>query len=65
MATTQPEKYLKKLDYDLTASEVTIRRMFRQARIKTGLKISPQILREWVCSEMAQLLIPDRYVDAY
>jgi integrase len=62
---SEAEEYLVKVNYDLTASEVTIRRMFRYAKVKTGIKISPQILREWFCSEMAQLMIPDRYVDAF
>jgi len=62
---TEAEQYLMKIGYDLTTSEVTIRRMFRQARNKTGIKINPQMLREWFCSEMAMLMVPDRYVDAF
>ena len=61
----EAEQYLKKINYDIKVSEVTIRRMFRHARVKTGIQISPQILREWFCSEMAILMVPDRYVDAY
>jgi intergrase/recombinase len=61
----ETEQYLMKIGYDLTASEVTIRRMFRYARSKSGVKINPQMLREWFCSEMAMLNVPDRYVDAY
>jgi intergrase/recombinase len=54
-----------KINYDLTASEVTIRRMFRYARSKSCIKINPQRPREWFCSEMAMLNVPDRYVDAF
>jgi len=32
---------------------------------KTGLKITPQILREWFACEMGRLGVPDRYVDAF
>ncbi|MEM5868019.1 MAG: tyrosine-type recombinase/integrase [Candidatus Aenigmatarchaeota archaeon] len=39
-------------------------RIFLEARAKTGLNITPQVLREWFCSEMGKLGIPDRYVDA-
>ncbi|MEM3406258.1 MAG: integrase [Nitrososphaerota archaeon] len=30
-----------------------------------GIKISPQILREWFCNEMGKLGVADRYVDAF
>ena len=40
-------------------------RPFVKAMRKTGLKISPQILREWFCCEMGRLCVPDRYVDAF
>lgn len=29
-----------------------------------GIKITPQVLREWFCCEMADLGVQDRYVDA-
>ena len=32
---------------------------------ETGIKISPQILREWFACEMGRLGVPDRYVDAF
>jgi integrase len=38
---------------------------FIRARKKTGLNITPQILREWFCSEMGRLGVPDRFVDAF
>jgi integrase len=38
---------------------------FIRARRKTGLNITPQILREWFCSEMGRLGVPDRFVDAF
>ena len=61
----ETEQYLKKIDYDLNISEVSIRRWFKKAYQKTSIKITPQMLREWFCSEMAMLNVPDRYVDAY
>jgi intergrase/recombinase len=38
---------------------------FRIARKKSGLNITPQVLREWFCSEMGRLGVPDRYIDAF
>jgi len=32
---------------------------------QTGIKITPQILREWFACEMGRLGVPDRYVDAF
>jgi site-specific recombinase XerD len=40
-------------------------RIFKKARKKTGIKITPQKLRDWFCSEMGSLGVPDRYVDAF
>jgi integrase/recombinase XerD len=40
-------------------------RIFKRARISTGLTITPQKLRDWFCSEMGSLGVPDRYVDAF
>ena len=40
-------------------------RIFRNARKKTIIKITLQILRDWFCSEMGSLGVPDRYVDAF
>jgi integrase len=39
--------------------------IFVEARKKTGINISPQILREWFACEMGRLGVPDRYVDAF
>ncbi len=39
--------------------------MWKEAREKTGIKITPQVLREWFCNEMGQLGVPDRYIDAF
>jgi len=32
---------------------------------KCGVKITPKVLREWFCSEMGRLGVPDRYIDAF
>jgi len=40
-------------------------RAFETARKKTGINITPQVLREWFCCEMGRLGVPDRYVDAF
>ena len=38
---------------------------FSKASNDTGIKITPQNLRDWFCSEMGRLGVPDRYVDAF
>jgi len=32
---------------------------------QTSIHISPTVLREWFCSEMGELGVPDRYIDAF
>jgi integrase len=39
--------------------------IWRQASQETGVRITPQVLREWFCDEMGRLGVPDRYVDAF
>jgi len=46
-------------------TEVVIRRAFSNANKKTGLQITPQVLREWFCCQLGELGVPDRYVDAF
>jgi integrase/recombinase XerD len=41
------------------------RKIWTEAHKETGLHITPQVLRKWFSSEMAQLGVPDRYVDAF
>ena len=41
------------------------RATWRIAREKTGIHITPKVLRAWFCCEMARLGVPDRYVDAF
>jgi integrase len=40
-------------------------RLWRDAIVKTGLRITPQMLREWFCNEMGSLGVQDRYIDAF
>jgi integrase len=42
-----------------------IDKWFRGASEKTGIKITPKTLRDWFCSEMGELGVADRYVDAF
>jgi len=46
-------------------ARVQERKLWRSAREKTGLDITPQVLREWFCATMGELGVPDRYVDAF
>jgi integrase len=42
-----------------------LRKAFMKFERETGVRIRPQILREWFSTEMARLGVPDRYVDAF
>lgn len=39
--------------------------IWNTARQKTGLKITPKVLRDWFCCQMGELGVPDRYIDAF
>ena len=41
------------------------RRLWRVAKEKSELNITPQRLREWFCSEMLTLGVQECYVDAF
>lgn len=41
------------------------RKLWQLAREKTGLNVTPQWLREWFCTEMTNLGVSDRYIDAF
>jgi intergrase/recombinase len=40
-------------------------KLWKPTRVKTGLNITPQRLREWFCIEMAELGVQDRFIDAF
>ena len=39
--------------------------LWKSAKEKTGLNITPQKLRQWFCSEMLRLGVSETYVDAF
>lgn len=39
--------------------------VWKRAEQESGVRVTPQILREWFCDELGRLGVPDRYVDAY
>jgi len=45
-------------------TETAFRKTFKRANKKTGLYITPQVLRAWFCNELGELGVQDRYVDA-
>jgi len=47
------------------ASEKYFRRRYKEFERLTGIRITPQVLREWFACEMGRLGVPDRYVDAF
>jgi len=46
-------------------SPMYFRKKAEKIHKKTGVKIGPLILREWFSSEMGELNVPDRFVDAF
>jgi integrase len=46
-------------------TEIYFRKRCEAFERETGIKITPQILREWFACEMGRLGVPDRYVDAF
>jgi integrase len=59
---------LSNLDKDgrlFPVSEAYFKRRCKAFEKKTGIRITPQILREWFACEMGRLGTPDRYVDAF
>ena len=46
-------------------AEPTVNHVFTRTSKKTGIHITPQVLRDWFCSEMGELGVADRYVDAF
>jgi integrase len=46
-------------------SKNTFKAHWKRAQTKTGLNLTPQRLRDWFCSELGRLGVPDRYVDAF
>jgi integrase/recombinase XerD len=39
--------------------------LWRKGKERTGIRITPQILREFFCQQMGELGVPDRYIDAF
>jgi len=39
--------------------------LWKSAREKTGIDITPQKLRQWFCSEMLKLRVSEIYIDAF
>jgi len=46
-------------------SEGYFRKRYKKFEKESGIRITPQILREWFACEMGRLGVPDRYVDAF
>jgi integrase len=56
------QKMSKKL---LPISSRDLKREWKIAKETTGLNLKPKDLRDWFCTQMAELGVPDRYVDAF
>ncbi|MEM2522879.1 MAG: tyrosine-type recombinase/integrase [Candidatus Bathyarchaeia archaeon] len=55
----------KKSEKLFPMSKACERTLWHKARAETGIRITPQTLREWFCSEMARLGVNDSYIDAF
>jgi len=42
-----------------------VNQVFKETSEKAGVKITPQLLREWFCNELGGLGVADRYIDAF
>ncbi len=60
----QYQKEEPPLDGKLFRGASHVNQIFKETSEKTGIKISPQVLREWFCQTMGELGVPDRFVDA-
>jgi len=54
-----------KLNSKLFEGVSHVNQIFKETSEKTGVKVSPQVLREWFCQTMGELGVPDRFVDAW
>ncbi|MEM1589667.1 MAG: tyrosine-type recombinase/integrase [Candidatus Bathyarchaeia archaeon] len=72
----EAEEALKLFRASLTVKQAKSNRLFpisnrdfkaewRQAQLKTGLKITSKSLRDWFAEEMSRLNVADRYIDAF
>ena len=63
------KRYLRKAKISdnslLFPSKSQVERAFRLASDASGVKVTPQMLRDWFCCEMGELGVADRYVDAF
>ena len=61
----EAKEYLIKSGLRENIPKRTVQNWFLKAYRNTNIKIKPQHLREWFCSEMGRIGVPDRYVDAF
>jgi len=65
----ETEAVLKRISKDserlFTLSDRQYRRIWRNAKAKSRVNITPQRLREWFCSEMALLGVSESYINAF
>ncbi len=54
-----------KLNGKLFEGASHVNQIFKETSEKIGVKVSPQVLREWFCQTMGELGVPDRFVDAW
>jgi len=62
-------KYFKKRSNEnpiiFQVSGRRVSKIFNETSNKSGIHITPQVLRKWFCSEMGKLGVQDRYIDAF
>jgi len=62
---TLNEYLVTRKDSDPRLFPIVNLKLIKKACKETGIRITPQVLREWFCNEMGRLGVPDRYIDAF
>jgi integrase len=65
----EAEEALNKLELDgdklFNVSDRQYKKIWKNAKKKSGVHITAKRLRDWFCCEMGSLGVPDRYIDAF
>lgn len=65
----ETEKALSKLEFNgdrlFKVSDRQYKKIWNNAKKRSGIHITAQKLREWFCCEMGNLGVSDRYIDAF
>jgi len=63
--TKEAKRILKNIPVCLIGFQSLPKPFYKWFKERTGIHITPQVLREFFCQQMGELGIPDRYIDAF